>query len=48
MERKKKEGKGANKRDVAAYMKKQSKEAQQPLNNAFADAFKKIGFGEGN
>ena len=47
-ERKKKEGKGANKRDVAAYMKKQSKEAQQPLNNAFADAFKKIGFGEGN
>ena len=30
------------------YMKKQSKEAEQPLNNAFADAFKKIGFGEGN
>ncbi len=41
-ERKKKEGKGANKKDVAAYMKKQAKEAAQPVNNAFADALKNI------
>ena len=39
-ERKKKEGKGANKRDVAAYMRKQAKE---PINNAFAEAFKNLG-----
>ena len=42
-ERKKKEGSRANKRDVAAYMKKQEKEAKEPVNNAFADAFKKLG-----
>ncbi len=42
-ERKKKEGKSANKRDVAAYMKKQAKEANEPLNNAFAEAFKNLG-----
>lgn len=42
-ERKKKEGKGANKRDVAAYMKKQAKEANEPINNAFAEAFKNLG-----
>ena len=41
-ERKKKEGKGGNKRDVAAYMRKQAKEAEQPLNNAFAEAFKNL------
>ena len=41
-ERKKKEGKGANKRDVAAYMKKQAKEANAPINNAFAEAFKNL------
>lgn len=41
-ERKKKEGKGANKRDVAAYMRKQAKEAEAPLNNAFAEAFKDL------
>lgn len=40
--RKEKEGKGANKRDVAAYMKKQKKDAEEPLNNAFADALKNI------
>ena len=42
-ERKKKEGKGANKRDVAAYMRKQAKEAKKPINNAFAEAFKNLG-----
>lgn len=41
-ERKKKEGKSANKRDVAAYMKKQAKEANEPINNAFAEAFKTL------
>lgn len=41
-ERKKKEGKGANKRDVAAYMKKQAKEVNEPINNAFAEAFKNL------
>ena len=42
-ERKKKEGKSANKRDVAAYMKKQAKESNEPINNAFAEAFKNLG-----
>lgn len=41
-ERKKKEGTKANKRDVAAYMKKQAKEANEPINNAFADALKNL------
>lgn len=41
-ERKNKEGKGANKRDVANYMKKQAKESDTPLNNAFADALKRL------
>lgn len=41
-ERKKKEGKGANKRDVNQYLKKQAKEAQEPINNAFAEAFSKL------
>lgn len=41
-ERKKKEGKGGNKRDVAAYMRKQAKEAEKPINNAFAEAFKNL------
>lgn len=42
-ERKKKDGNRANKRDVAAYMKKQAKEAEEPINNAFAEAFKNLG-----
>ena len=42
-EREKKEGKSANKRDVAAYMRKQAKEANEPINNAFAEAFKNLG-----
>ncbi len=37
-ERRQKEGKGVSKRDVAAYMKKQQKEAEAPVNNAFAAA----------
>lgn len=41
-ERKKKEGKGANKRDVNQYLKKQAKEAKEPINNAFAEAFAKL------
>lgn len=41
-ERRKKEGGGVSKKDVAAYMKKQQKEAKAPVNNAFADALKNI------
>ena len=36
--RKKKEGKGVTKRDVAKYMNQQRKEAEEPMNNAFAQA----------
>lgn len=41
-ERRKKEGGGVSKKDVAAYMKKQQKEAKAPVNSAFADALKNI------
>ena len=41
-DRKKKEGKGANKRDVNHYLKKQANEANEPINNAFAEAFSKL------
>ena len=41
-ERRKKEGGGVSKRDVHAYMKKQQKEAKEPVNSAFADALKNI------
>lgn len=37
-ERRKREGAGVTKKDVAQYMNKQKKEAQEPLNNAFAQA----------
>ena len=37
-ERRKKEGKGVSKRDVAKYMNQQRKEAEEPVNNAFAQA----------
>ena len=37
-ERRKKEGKGVSKRDVAKYMNQQKKEAAEPVNNAFAKA----------
>ena len=36
--RRKKEGAGVSKKDVANYMKKMKKEENQPLNNALADA----------
>jgi len=39
-ERRKKEGAGVKKKDVARYMQKQKKEAEQPMNTAFADALK--------
>ena len=38
-ERKKKEGKGASKKDVNHYLRKQAKEAKEPINTAFAEAF---------
>ena len=41
-ERRKKEGGGVSKKDVAAYMRKQQREAKEPVNNAFADALKNI------
>lgn len=41
-ERRKKEGAGVTKRDVANYLAKQKKEAREPLNNGFADALKGI------
>ena len=41
-ERRKKEGAGVSKRDVANYLNQQKKEAEAPLNNAFADAFAKL------
>lgn len=41
-ERRKKEGAGVSKKDVQKYMNKQKKEAAQPLNNAFAEAFAKL------
>lgn len=47
-ERRKKEGAGVSKRDVANYLNKQKKETEAPLNNAFADAFAKLGINERN
>ena len=38
-ERRKKEGAGVSKKDVQKYLKKQKEE---PVNNAFADAFAKL------
>lgn len=40
--RKQESGKGVSKKDVARYMNQQKKEAAQPINNAFADAFAKL------
>lgn len=45
-ERRKKEGAGVSKKDVQKYLNKQKKEAQQPLNNAFAEAFAKLNLKE--
>lgn len=39
-ERREKEGGGVTKKDVARYMKQQQKEAEAPVNTAFADALK--------
>ncbi|MDD3218288.1 MAG: DNA topoisomerase III [Lachnospiraceae bacterium] len=41
-ERRKKEGAGVSKRDVQQYLNKQKKEAQEPINNAFAQALQNI------
>lgn len=41
-ERRNKEGAGVSKKDVARYMKKQAKEAKEPINSAFADALKNL------
>ncbi len=41
-ERRNKEGKGVSRRDIANYMKKQAKEADTPINTAFADALKNL------
>lgn len=40
--RKKESGGGVSKKDVSKYMNKMKKEAQQPVNNAFADALANI------
>ena len=40
--RRTKEGAGVNKRDVQKYLKKQQKEAAEPVNNAFAQALSGI------
>lgn len=40
--RREKSGGGVSKKDVARYMDQQKKEAQEPINNAFADAFAKL------
>ena len=41
-DRRKREGKDVSRQDVRRYMKQQQKEAEQPLNHAFAEAFAKI------
>lgn len=40
--RREKEGAGVNKKDVQRYLNKQKKEAQAPINSAFADALAKL------
>ena len=44
--RREKEGVGVSKRDVQRYLNKQRKEAQEPINNAFAQALAKINLKE--
>ncbi|MGB8450763.1 MAG: DNA topoisomerase III [Anaerocolumna sp.] len=41
-DRRKKGGAGVSKKDVANYLNQQKREADKPINNAFADAFAKI------
>ncbi len=43
-DRRKKEGAGVSKKDVAKYMNQVKKEEQVPINTAFSDAFAKIKF----
>lgn len=40
--RRQKEGAGVSKKDVQRYLNKQKKEAEEPMNSAFADAFAKL------
>lgn len=40
--RKQESGGGVSKKDVARYMNQQKKEAKEPINNAFAEAFAKL------
>lgn len=40
--RREKEGAGVSKKDVSCYLNQQKKEAQEPLNSAFADALAKL------
>src|SRR5699024_2948759 len=44
--RREKEGAGVSKKDVQRYLNKQRKEAQEPINNAFAQALAKINLKE--
>lgn len=46
-ERRKKEGAGVSKRDVAQYLNQQEKEAGEPVNNAFSKALAGIKLGDG-
>ena len=47
--RREKEGAGVNKRDVQKYLRRQQKEAKEPVNNAFAQALAGIKlYGEKN
>ncbi|HIX29092.1 MAG TPA: DNA topoisomerase III [Candidatus Blautia stercoravium] len=41
-QRRAKEGAGVSKKEVQRYLNKQKKEAQEPMNNAFADALAKL------
>jgi len=41
-ERRKKEGAGVSKKDIANYMNKLNKEEKEPINSAFADAFARL------
>jgi len=41
-DRRAKEGAGVSKKDVAKYLNQQKKEAEAPINSAFADAFAKL------
>lgn len=40
--RRQKEGAGVSKKDVQRYLNRQKKEAEEPINSAFADAFAKL------